>query len=1506
MENIYKMKRLYNLLALCLFVLLAKAQTTASFTHYSSEDGLSQNTVMHMLQDRRGNLWLSTWDGINRFDGYSFKNYKARLDNNINLSHNRIDKMFEDKYGFLWLQTYDGHAYRFDPRTEQFELVTAVTQQGASGNVNFIHLLPGGNIWILTEHEGGIRVSTSEKDYSFSCEEYSLPAGNLPAMRIHKVHEDRLHREWLLTDNGLTCLANDDVESSVSFFAEKESKTGSPFYTVMEQHDRLYFGSHKGRVWCHELQSGQFKLIQLPIESSVISIHALSTGEVIMVTAADGFFLYRPDNEETEHYAASRLPNARIISAYVDRHDEVWFEQRVIGTVAHFNPHTHTVRIERMAVETSAFEPTRPAFHIHEDCFGTLWVHPYGGGFGYYDREGGQLRPFYNNRQAGEWRFSNKLHSAFSDRQGNLWLCTHSKDLEKVSFLPRQFELSTPTGQPDETQNNEVRSLWEDAEHNLWVGLKGGKLMVMGAGRQELGYLTEAGTVSWQGTALRGNVYHIMQDRQGNFWISTKGDGLVKAEPVGNLCYKLTRYVNSHDNLYSLSDNSIYCTYEDEQGRIWVATFGGGINYLTRNAAGDDIFINHRNHLKSYPIDRCSKVRFITGDTKGNIWIGTTGGALRVNGKFRVPEEASFYHAVRIPNDLQSLSNNDVHWILPARSGELYFATFGGGLNKLTAVDDKGKARFRSYTMRQGLPSDVLLSIREDKAGNLWISTENGISKFDPKTEKFENYNDRDISHRIRFSEGASEVTSLGNVLFGTVSGICYFCPDSIRKSNYVPPIVLSDLLLANEQVVPGEQSVLKQTLDETARLELSHRENIFTIQYAALDYSAPDQIQYAYRLEGFEKTWNNVGRQRTATYTNLPKGSYVFKVRSTNADGVWTENTRSLPIEVLPSFWETPVAYLLYVLLVLAVIFIAVQTLFTFYRLKHRVSMERQMTDMKLRFFTDISHELRTPLTLISGPVEYVMENWKMPDEAREQLQVVERNTKRMLRLINQILDFRKIQNRKMKMQVQRVNVVAFTRKIMENFDAVAEEHRIDYLFETEKEELALYVDADKYEKIVFNLLSNAFKYTPNDKMITVFLHEDEHSVTVGVQDQGIGIPDNRRKSLFLRFENLVDKGVFNQTSTGIGLSLVKELVDMHRATIEVESKVGQGSCFTVTFLKGKEHYDETTEFLPDDMMPHAAMKGQVEEASGSLPVVADEEPAANEEAARTSGKELMLLVEDNAELRLFLRNIFASEYRVVEAENGVQGFEKAMKYLPDIIISDVMMPEKDGIELTRDLRDEISTSHIPIVLLTAKTAIESKLEGLEYGADDYITKPFSATYLKARVKNLLAQRRKLQELYRATLLSVPATAIENEEVPPTVVPEAQAEAKSVADASPALELSPNDRRFLDNLVAFMEKNIDNGDLVVDDLVKVVSLSRSVFFKKLKTLTGLAPVEFIREIRINRAALLIRTGEYTIAQIAYMVGINDPRYFSKCFKQQMGMTPTEYKEKKAEQGKCL
>ena len=1488
---------LFITLFLCIGCRLQAQNPSCLFTHYSLDDGLSQNTVMSMAQDSKGILWLATWNGLNRFDGIRFKNYKLQWGSPTGLSNSRIDHVQPDRLGRIWGITYSHHVCLFNPLTESFTRIPVEGEEGADAFIHTICVLDKA-VWFLSD-EGGVGRSAITDIQSIPVTRW-FPAAQVG--RVRGVLSDTQGREWIYGDKGLFCLSADGKEEKLLYIEATANPTATtvatattaatalvtstetgpttaplpsviaPRFTsaLVTDHD-LYLGSEEGALWHYDGQ----RLESMPLlgaSSAVIALDESLQGRLMAVTARNGLYLCDLSKREQEAIPLPKTMNGEVFNAYVDAHDEVWIDQQTPGRIAHYDVAARQWLIETLVVEPTSTDRSRPAFHAHEDVNGTLWIHPYGGGFSYYDRTKRQLCPFFNSLTGGEWRFSNKIHSCLSDAQGNLWLCTHSKGVEKVTFLRNRFQLMVPEQLPYESLSNEVRALLEDSHGQIWAGCKDGHLRLYNRQKQYLGYLTEAGTVSRTGQPMRGNAYGLMEDKAHNLWIATKGDGLVKAQPLSEKLFRLSRYERREGDPYSLSHNDVYAVHEDSKGRIWVATYGGGINYFDPSTAANPRFHHAYNDLRRYPIEHCSKVRFVTDDGHGRIWIGTTLGALVAPEEFNTPESLPFTHIYNKEEEPQSLRNNDVHWIHRSSSDTLYLATFGGGLNKLLSLSPDGKATFRSYGTDQGLASDVVLAIREDATGHLWMSTESGLSRFTPSTEQFINYSEKEVGPHVRFSEAASCSSTWGSMLFGTSNGICSFYPDSTLRSDYVPTIVLSRLSIQGREVQPAPRSPVPVAPDGLNKLVLTHRDNLFSLEYAALDYTAPQQIQYAYIMEGFEKSWNYVGNRRTAIYTNLPKGKYLFKVRSTNADGVWTDNERVLPIEILPSFWETPFAYFLYVLFILLVIVAAVYILFTIYRLKHEVAVEQQVTDMKLRFFTDISHELRTPLTLIAGPVEHVLKNNQLPDDVRQQLEVVGRNTNRMLRLINQILDFRKIQNKKMKLQVQRLEAVEFARKLMGNFQAVADERGIDFQFESSQPQIFLYADVDKLEKIIFNLLSNAFKYTPDGKQILLFVRQAGEKVQIGVVDQGIGFDESHKRSIFLRFENLVDRKLFQQ-STGIGLSLVKELVEMHKAEIEVDSKPGEGSRFTVTFLSGKSHFDPTTEFLQDDASV-AQLHTKPQEATASA----------------EEGKPTLLVIEDNGELRLFLHTIFGGDYQITEAENGQVGLEKAHNLQPDLIISDVMMPVMDGIEMLKRLRNEVATSHIPVVLLTAKTSVENQIEGLEYGADVYITKPFSASFLKARVKNLLAGRKLLQTTLLNRLMPASNEVIQPQEV--ASVAEANGEAP-VVDA-----MSPQDRKFMDKLVALMEKNMDNGELLVDDLVQEMAVSRSVFFKKLKSLTGLAPVEFIKEVRINRAIELIKTGEYSMTQVAYMVGINDPRYFSKCFKAKMGMTPTEYREK--------
>lgn len=1448
-----------------------KAQPDCIITHYSSGNGLSQNTVMSMLQDRNGLLWMGTWDGINCFNGYDFKVYKAEQNSDVDFINNRVDMMKVDAWNYIWVLAYDNFVYRFDQKTEKFR---KIPEKVSSPDAKFqdIQILDNGTIWLISDKGKGVRVLTNPKDFSLTTHSYLLEdRGN--DCEINTVFSDNRRNEWVLTTNGLMRFIP-GKEEPVWYYSKRQPRSVDmlqSFYSYCVNGDVIYFGSDNGKIYTYHQKTNRFTLSDLPVKGKIIAMNHLKDGRLLLSTPHDGLIIYNfKDNtfKTVNRSNAPEFPTDDIVSTYMDSYGEVWFEMARLGEVCHYNPALNKFKRINLWVEEHNADRSYPMFHICEDINRNLWVHPYGGGLSWYDRENDRLVPFHDDPASPGWRFSRELHSMFSDKQGNLWLSTHSGGLEKITFFNSMFHLfSQNRNNHRDISGNQVRTLFEDSERYIWVGKRDGKIEQYTADFKYLGYLTEQGTISKSGTPLYGAAYGMIQDRKGNIWIATKGKGIIKIEKNGPR-YNIVRFEHNSSDPNSLSHNNVYSLCEDRFGRIWAATFAGGLNYISQNGRGGYEVVNFNNRLKTFPFSRCYRSRDVKSDGKGNIWVATSGGALRFRDDFKDPEKIDFHLYSYQKEDADGLSSNNVYQVLPTSKG-LYLITFGGGLNRLKTIDGKGNATFESLTLKDGLPSNVLLSAQEDMDGNLWLGTENGLSKYIPSQRRFENYNERDFGRLLRFEEAASMRQRSGVLMFGTDCGILYFRPDEIKKSTYVPSIVFDNLKVGNQIVTPDVKgSLLKESVNTIKKLVLSHKENIITLYFSALDFINPENIQYAYILEGFDKEWNYVGRQHSATYTNLPKGKYVFCVKSTNSDGVWVKNERTLEIVMKPSFWETGWAYLLYFIFFLILVAGTGYILFVIYRLRHKVSVEKEVTDIKLRFFTNVSHELRTPLTLITGPVEYVLQDTSLPQRVRNQLEVVKRNTDRMMRLVNQILDFRKIEKNKMKMRVEQIDVIPFLEHELDYFKVMAEEQHIHLVFDKPESDLMLWADADKLEKIIFNLLSNAFKYTHSGKNITLFVKDEGSKIAIGVKDEGIGITESKKAFLFVRFETSLANLplVSDRESSGVGLSVVKELVDMHHATIHVDSKEGEGSCFVVEFLKGRTHYPEGTEFILSDNM-------KVEKDT-PLPAVEDAPAVGREESAELPS---LLIVEDNEELRSFLRMIFEKNFRIIEAENGLVGLEKAIKHLPDIIISDIMMPVKDGITLTHNLHETMATSHIPIVLLTAKTDMDSKLSGLKQGADAYITKPFSSTYLKARVENLLIKRQELQKLYRSDLLDISKETPQRKE-------ESQ------------LQLSEYDRKFMDKLTRLIEANLSNGNLVVEDLATELAVSRSVFFRKLKGLTGLAPVEFIKEMRVKKAAELIVSTDNNMSQIAYMVGFNDSRYFSKCFKAHYGMTPTEYR----------
>ena len=634
------------------------------------------------------------------------------------------------------------------------------------------------------------------------------------------------------------------------------------------------------------------------------------------------------------------------------------------------------------------------------------------------------------------------------------------------------------------------------------------------------------------------------------------------------------------------------------------------------------------------------------------------------------------------------------------------------------------------------------------------------------------------------------------------------------------------------------------------------------TIEYAAMEYIGIDKIVYTYKMDGIDADWTHAKDVRRVTYNNLRYGTYAFHVRSTNRECGEVDNEKTLVIIVERPWWLTWWAFLLYVIAIIILIALISYIIHAYNGLRQKVKVEQQVTDIKLRFFTNISHELRTPLTLIVAPVENILQTERISPSVRSQLEIVQSNSQRMLRMVNQLLEFRKVQNQKMKLKVSKTLLSELVNETCANFQKEAYDKHINFSIENKAVDSTVWVDRGRMDTILWNLLSNAFKFTPAGKNIRVVIDSKPGFVTLSVQDEGIGIAPEKRSVLFERFSSNNELNNSNTTGTGIGLNLTKELVDLHHGHIEVDSEVGKGTTVTILLHTGKEHFDQDVEFLEEGEMPiidrptESSFENKMEQL----------------EKETQDNRRTILVVDDSQDMQQFLVGIFNRDYNVEAASDGAEAESIIRSKHIDIVVTDLMMPNVDGLELTQFIKKNPDTDHIPVILLTAKTAIESRLQALQYGADDYVTKPFEPEYLRARVQNILAQRTHLEQSYRQRLMRLESQQTD--------------------------EPVPGDS-FLAKLLDIMDKEMDNNTLTVDELVEEMNMGRTVFFNKLKNLTGLSPVEFIREMRIKRAAQLLEDRKYNITEVTYMVGMNDSRYFSKCFKNTYGVTPSEYRKQR-------
>lgn len=1452
---------------LFLFILIgsASAQPRCKVQYYSTEQGLSHQAVTAMFKDSEGFMWFGSWDGINRFDGRGFVSYKSSPGDMSQLGNDRIDQIMEDQSGHLWIQAYDRQIYRFDKKIQQFFPLASVINLDDSKKIAFGKILTAssGLVWLESVNEGIFCVPqaglSKERIIRYGkglSAEYWLPSNT-----INFFHEDIEHQIWIGTPEGLSCL----VRSTDGNYKNNRSipiNIGSSINLTSFDEDaaHLYFSTADGSLIIYEKSSKRFVVTKIANNFINALICSKANNAVYVTTTAGEVITFKLADQRV---LAARYHSAEsLFSIYEDRNGVLWIEPEKVGVIR-YDPSNGSFRYFSQKVE-DPYHSIGNRFKVFEDNNGIVWVNMKGGGFGYYNTAKSSLDYFLNAADVPEFRLPSVVYNVYYDSAGIIWLRVRGRELVKIIFQGNEFKQQRLVDAESILADNEIRGIFYDNKNKLWLGAKSGKLYVEQNGRRIKGVFVD------EPVPGIGQVYSILQDSHGNIWLATKNNGLFKARPVKSdeTKYKLTNYLADEHNDNGLTSNQIYSLLEDKQGRIWVGTFDQGLVLAVQD--GDDVkFLHAQKALKNYPKENFQKIRHMAADSAGNIWIGTTDGLLVLNAKDGSSPPYRFKSFSKIPGDKESLGNNDIQFIYRDSKNRMWLATSGGGFCQAIGHKPYQSLKFRNYTTKDGLPNDYVLSCAEDKTGNLWIATENGLSRLNPDTKIFRNYDSYDGLPRLGFSEAsACQRLPDGSLVFGTTDGYLRFNPGHISSTRIYANIALTNLQINNENAGPGTNgTIVKEDINYISKLTLKYDENTISIDYAILDQRAANRQAFAYRLIGFDSAWIDDRQQRRATYTNLQPAHYLFEVKSLSTDLYSNKPYKSLQITILPPPWKTVWAYILYVIFIALLLYFIRQYALAMIRLRNKIVVEQKLAALKLNFFTNVSHELRTPLTLIVNPLEQLSKKEKLSPEGVGYLDIARKNASRMVRFINQLLDLRKVQSDKGTLHISRVEIVSFVKKIGDHFTEAARSKRIKLDVLSNQKELNAWVDAEKLDVVVYNLLGNAIKFTPPGKLIRVLIKliPEEQSLSIAVNDQGCGVPMENLEKIFEIFQGGDNFGSRELKGTGIGLALSREFVNLHDGKIWAENNADGGLTVTVKLKIGVEHYSQERVAFVDLPKATPLFEKPLEQLILPSNTVLSKDPLAP----------LVLLVEDNDELRSFIRAQLSGFYRVEMARDGEEGLQKAVDLIPDLIISDIMMPGMNGIQMLDKVKNDINTSHIPVVLLSAKCSIESQIEGLKYGADYYITKPFNNEFLMASIDNLLRQRKKLFEVL--------------------------VERKNSIELSPSpVVITSKDEIFLKEVIHAVEERMEESGFNIESLAGTMAMNSNTFYKKFKSLTGLTPVEFVRDMRLQRAKQLLDAGGSNVSEVAYAVGFNNPKYFSTCFKDKYYVSPSDYLKAKA------
>jgi signal transduction histidine kinase/ligand-binding sensor domain-containing protein/DNA-binding response OmpR family regulator len=1384
----------------------------------SEAEGLSQNTIKSIIQDSNGFIWVGTYNGINKYDGYSMVHYNFSNDVN-SLSSNIIISLFEDKDGYIWAGTTDAGLNRIDPRTGKIEVYfDNPNAPDYVSEIDHIYQSSSGVLFIKTPN--GFKFFRVAIDGSLVFEKVMNVANNFSLLAKNIVPALN-GKHWFFTPKRKIKLHQVAINEITNVPDIKVQSTDIKAFEFDSSYPVNFIEYPKNTIW---VISNRLQLLKIKLNNQLQVI------DRELISLSDNSLGFSDKN-------------FKKLAIAVDQKQHIW----VAGNGILLNYDTQTG--EKLNLNSS---------HRKEIAI-------------------------------------QQAQQLIIDNTNILWLGTlnhglYKMDLENNTFLNSNEFLNNSEKQSPVFHEYPILTMCEDSKGDIWLGTQGrGGLAILKGKEIERSFLNKSNKVWDYNYLAKTNtqfddedffeIKRLMNDREDNIWVGAK-TGLSKITFKNNSeTFDIQKFNDIKDKQGKLIKNSVFAIEEDRKGNIWVGYWRKGIAKITFDKQNETYTsINYQNELNDTNSLSNNFVRDILEDSNGDIWVGTIRGLNKL--KQNDAENIAFTSYLNDPNNKNSLSNNYVLDVFQASDGYLYVGTFGGGLNQIEISNNT--LNFKQYTTKEGLPSDVVYQIKEDKQGNIWMMHVRAISKLNPTTGAVTYFENQDGINVSEFKDNAMLFTTSRMMLCGGVNGITFFQPDKLSVNEIKPQLIISGFKLFNEIILPLEKRngkvILKKGINETKKIVLPYSLNSMEFVFSSLHFSNPEKNQYKYILEGFDEKWqySKGNERRFASYTNVPPGNYIFKVYSSNSVGIWTDEPKEISVLINKPWYLTTLAIFLFSLLAFAIIYSFVKIRLNQIRLRSKMDIEsaihensEEMNQMKLQFFTNISHELRTPLTLIVGPLSQIMNGRVNTKDVPKLNSIMYKNSNRLLKLINQLLDFRKAESGNLNLIVQNDELVSFVGEVFAAFEDIAIEKDIKFLFLSPKKELDAWFDNDKIEKILYNLLSNAFKFTPNGKGITVSLEKEtvnnEDYAIIKVIDFGIGIPKDELVSIFDRFyQTRKENNAINEGS-GLGLAYIKHLVEIHKGEINIESEFHKGTTCTVAIPISKTAYSNNSII---ELQPQ---KYDFKYTKIGVDVIKENQliPKKTMKSAKEHSKEtpLLLIVEDNRELQDYLVTFFSYDYRILTANNGKEGLEQAIKNIPSIIISDLMMPEMNGIEMCKKLKTDINTSHIPILILTAKAGLENEKEGLETGADEFILKPFNIEVLKLRLDNILRTKEQWIQKFRTNSSS-----------------------KSWKELSNKL-----DQKFIEKSINIIKKNLDNTEFSVEKFALEIGMSRSALFLKLKSITRQSTSEFIRTIRLNKAAKLIESGKYSITEVIYMVGFSDPKYFRTCFKKHFDCTPSSY-----------